>query len=157
MSTKFFQALRFPLAALLAFALVRCGADKTPATAQPAEDAIPVKLAPVEKSSDSRMLQYSGMIASNSEARLSFKIGGMISKIYVKEGDHIFFGPVTGNTGPYRDRRADAAGHTECGEIGTRRKPHKKFVQGHRRLAGAGAEYTYPAECSKRKPPDRPL
>ena len=92
MSPKIFQAIRFPLAALLAFALVRCGGDKTPAASRQTDEAIPVKLAPVESSNSSRVLQYSGMIASNSEARLSFKIGGMISKIYVKEGDRVAAG-----------------------------------------------------------------
>src|SRR5882724_1504 len=91
MRPKFLLTLRFPLAAILAFALVRCGDNKTPAVHQ-ADDAVPVKLLPVEKRSYSPVLQYSGTIASNSEARLSFKIGGMISKIYVKEGDRIAAG-----------------------------------------------------------------
>jgi RND family efflux transporter MFP subunit len=82
------QALRFTLIAILAFSLVKCGDNKA-AGVQPGEDAIAVKLQPVQSGSVSRALQYSGLIASNSEARLSFKIGGMVSKIYVKEGDHV--------------------------------------------------------------------
>ncbi len=31
-------------------------------------------------------------MASTSEARLSFKIGGIVSRIYVKEGDHVVKG-----------------------------------------------------------------
>jgi multidrug efflux system membrane fusion protein len=91
MRLKLLQSLRFPLAAILAFALVRCGDNKAAAVRQP-DDAIPVKLVPVEKSSYSPVMQYSGTIASNSEARLSFKIGGIISKIYVKEGDRVAAG-----------------------------------------------------------------
>ncbi|WP_315820589.1 efflux RND transporter periplasmic adaptor subunit [Paraflavitalea speifideaquila] len=34
-------------------------------------------------------MRYSGTIASTSQATLSFKTGGIISKIYVKEGDHV--------------------------------------------------------------------
>jgi RND family efflux transporter MFP subunit len=83
--------LRFPIAALLAFALVRCGENKA-ASAPPVDEAIPVRLQPVTTGNHSRTLQYSGLIASNSEARLSFKIGGIIAKIYVKEGDHVAAG-----------------------------------------------------------------
>ena len=85
------QLFRFPIVAILAFALVRCG-DNRAATAPPVEDPIPVRLQPVTTGNQGRTLQYSGLIASNSEARLSFKIGGMISKIFVKEGDHIAAG-----------------------------------------------------------------
>ncbi|MDR3715016.1 MAG: efflux RND transporter periplasmic adaptor subunit [Puia sp.] len=87
-STHIMQTLRFPLAAILAFALVKCGNNKE-AGIPPEEDAIAVKLQPIQTTSISRPLQYSGLIASNSEARPSFKIGGIISKIYVKEGDHV--------------------------------------------------------------------
>jgi len=96
---KFLIALRLPLVAFLAFAIVRCGDKKTAAGAAaanpaPAEDAIAVKLQAVEKSSYSRTMRYSGMIASNSEARLSFKIGGIVAKIFVKEGDHVAAGQI---------------------------------------------------------------
>src|ERR1700754_3066361 len=93
MNNNFFRMLRFPLAAILAFALVKCGENKTGVTGQrSAEDPILVKLQPIATGSHSRTLQYSGLIASNSEARLSFKIGGIVSKIYVKEGDHVAAG-----------------------------------------------------------------
>ena len=91
MNTKLLLALRFPLAAIIAFGMVRCGENKA-AGVPPAEEAIPVKLQPVATANDGKVLQYSGLIASNSEARLSFKIGGMISRIYVKEGDHVAAG-----------------------------------------------------------------
>ena len=89
MSTKFFTLFRLPIVAMLAFALVKCGGNKTAATSQQGEDPILVKLQPVSTGNYSRNLQYSGLIASNAEARLSFKIGGIISRIYVKEGDHV--------------------------------------------------------------------
>ena len=83
--------LRLPIAAILAFALVRCSDNKA-APAPPADEPIPVRLQAVTTGNHSRTLQYSGLIASNAEARLSFKIGGIISKIYVKEGDHVAAG-----------------------------------------------------------------
>jgi len=85
------QLFRFPLAALIAFSLVRCGENHA-ATTPPADEPIPVKLQPVTRAGEGRTLQYSGLIASNSEARLSFKIGGIISRIFVKEGDHVAAG-----------------------------------------------------------------
>ncbi|HEY4063464.1 MAG TPA: efflux RND transporter periplasmic adaptor subunit [Puia sp.] len=86
--------LRLPIVAILAFALVRCGENKAAsAPAVPLSDeAIPVRVQPVITGNHGRTLQYSGLIASNSEARLSFKIGGIISKIFVKEGDPVTAG-----------------------------------------------------------------
>ena len=83
---------RFVFVAILAFALVRCSDNKAASAPPPAEEPIPVRLQPVITGNQGRTLQYSGLIASNSEARLSFKIGGMISKIFVKEGDHVTAG-----------------------------------------------------------------
>jgi RND family efflux transporter MFP subunit len=87
---------RSAFAAILAFSIVSCSDNqaavtrKTPAS----EDAIPVQLFPVVISRQSRLLQYSGLMATNDEARLSFKIGGIISRIYVREGDHVSAGQV---------------------------------------------------------------
>lgn len=91
MNSKLLYAFRFPLAAILAFTLVKCSDNKA-ASITPVADAISVKLRPVQTGMYNRALQYSGLIASNAEARLSFKIGGIISKIYVKEGDHVIRG-----------------------------------------------------------------
>ncbi len=85
MNTKLLNTLRLPLAAVLAFSMVRCGENQAAVT-PPTEMPIPVKTQPVIVGNQGRTLQYSGLIASNSEARLSFKIGGMISRIYVKKG-----------------------------------------------------------------------
>jgi RND family efflux transporter MFP subunit len=84
-------SLRFPILALIAFSLVRCGENQA-ATTPPADEPIAVRLQPVTTASEGRTLQYSGLIASNSEARLSCKIGGIISRIFVKEGDHVVAG-----------------------------------------------------------------
>src|SRR5882757_8272830 len=90
MNLKLFRTLRFPIAAILAFALVKCGDNKASTASQKiAEDPILIKLQTVVTGNYSRNLQYSGLIASNAEARLSFKIGGIVSKIYVKEGDRV--------------------------------------------------------------------
>jgi multidrug efflux system membrane fusion protein len=75
----------------IAIMLVKCGAhNKKQVTTT--EEAIPVKLQPVVTSIYSPVLKYSGMIASKTESRPSFKIGGIIERIYVKEGDHVVKG-----------------------------------------------------------------
>jgi len=91
MNTKLINTIRLPFAALLAFGLVRCG-QNVAAVTPPKDDPISVKQQSVTIGGHNRILQYSGLIASNSEARLSFKIGGIISRIYVKEGDHVVAG-----------------------------------------------------------------
>jgi multidrug efflux system membrane fusion protein len=53
------------------------------------DDAIVVKTQPVTTTGFNAQLNYSGTMASTAEARLSFKNGGIISKIYVKEGDAV--------------------------------------------------------------------
>ncbi len=53
------------------------------------EDTIPVHLAKVETSVRSEPVRVSGTVASVEEARLSFKIGGMISRVFVKEGQSV--------------------------------------------------------------------
>jgi membrane fusion protein, multidrug efflux system len=53
------------------------------------DDAVIVKTQPVTTTGYRPKLNYSGSMASTAEARLSFKIAGVISKIYVKEGDAV--------------------------------------------------------------------
>lgn len=91
MKKNLLQTLRLPLVAIIAFALVKCGENKA-AAIPAAEDPIMVTLQPLARGNYSRTLQYSGLIASNAEARLSFKIQGIVSRIYVKEGDHVVKG-----------------------------------------------------------------
>lgn len=84
---SFILSSRLLLVATAAFVLVKCGAHSQQTTT-PA-DTVPVRLQPVVTAMHSPVLKYSGMIASKTEARPSFKIGGIIEKIYVKEGDHV--------------------------------------------------------------------
>src|ERR1700744_2654936 len=83
--------LRMSLAPMLLFAMASCSDNKAAVT-PPAEIPIPVMIQSVVTGDQGRILQYSGLIVSNAESRLSFKIGGMISRIYVKEGDHVSAG-----------------------------------------------------------------
>jgi RND family efflux transporter MFP subunit len=52
-------------------------------------DAIPVKLLSINPQTTSNVINASGLLSTENEARLSFKIGGIIEKIFVKEGDRV--------------------------------------------------------------------
>jgi len=64
------------------------------ATTAATEEAVVVRTQPVTVTDYTSALQYSGKLASTSEANLSFKVGGVISRIYVKEGDHVKRGQI---------------------------------------------------------------
>ncbi len=52
-------------------------------------EVIPVKLLPINQDTTSNVINASGLLSTENEARLSFKISGIIEKIFVKEGDHV--------------------------------------------------------------------
>ena len=60
---------------------------QTPATTE--QSVVPVQLAKVEQTVRAEPIFGSGLVASTNEARLSFKTGGIIQKIYVKEGQRV--------------------------------------------------------------------
>lgn len=73
-----------------ATALASCGgASEAKKGETLTEEIIPVRLAPVARESAAEPVKASGLVASETEARLSFKTGGIIQKIYVKEGDAV--------------------------------------------------------------------
>ena len=90
---KILNSFSYLIVIVMAFSIARCN-QKTPSAVESSPeaittDAIPVKVQPVTITAYSPVLKYSGMMASTAEARLSFKTGGVISKIYVKEGDQV--------------------------------------------------------------------
>ena len=87
---RIFIPLTFLLMAAMAVVLAACNGGSQ--AAQVTDDAIAVKVQPVTTTRYAPVLKYSGTMASTAEARLSFKIGGIISKIYVKEGDQVVRG-----------------------------------------------------------------
>jgi RND family efflux transporter MFP subunit len=84
------KLLSLPAALLIASSgllLASCGENK--AQTKITEDAVIVRTQQVTFTDYAAKLEYSGSLASTRETKLSFKIGGIISKIYVKEGDHV--------------------------------------------------------------------
>ncbi|MCC7505637.1 MAG: biotin/lipoyl-binding protein, partial [Saprospiraceae bacterium] len=61
--------------------------SKTNPDSQTSDVRIVVRTAPVQQQSISLPIHASGILGSSAEQRLAFKIGGVIQRIYVDEGD----------------------------------------------------------------------
>lgn len=84
---KIFITLALPAFTVL---LAACGkAEKQKTETAFDESAIAVRLAPVKTVDYSRPVISSGLVSTETESKLSFKIGGIITKIYVKEGESV--------------------------------------------------------------------
>jgi RND family efflux transporter MFP subunit len=88
---QYFKSLS--VAVLMAAGFAACNNPKEKSTA-PGAEVIPVKLLPLKQSAASNTVVASGRFTTDDEALLSFKIAGVINKIYVKEGDAIHTGQV---------------------------------------------------------------
>ena len=66
-----------------------CGKKRETKKALIEDDIVAVKLADVSQANSTEVLKASGLVASLEEARLSFKTGGIIERIYVKEGQNV--------------------------------------------------------------------
>lgn len=76
---------------VLALTLFTCGRKEENAKKQTVldESAVPVKLTEVKQGEYSLPIVSSGLIATEDEAKLSFKIGGIVSRILVQEGQSV--------------------------------------------------------------------
>ncbi len=89
------ETLALPALALVAliglFTLTGgCGSKPTANSQEPtanSDESIPIRTAAVQTRTVALPIHASGTLTSSGEQRLSFKIGGVISKIYVDEGD----------------------------------------------------------------------
>lgn len=66
-----------------------CGNNKTEETAIGNQDTIPVKVMALKVEDASRAISASGQFTTNDETFLSFKNGGIINRVFVKEGDAV--------------------------------------------------------------------
>jgi RND family efflux transporter MFP subunit len=83
------RLLRFvPLFLLLLPALASCSNQAQESSRQETE-VIPVKILPLNESLSTATISASGKFTTDDEVFLSFKTGGIINKVYVKEGDAI--------------------------------------------------------------------
>ncbi|WP_028524158.1 efflux RND transporter periplasmic adaptor subunit [Runella limosa] len=76
---------------LLSLLLISCNKKDETQQKNPETDEVlvPVSLTKVDQATRSESIVASGLVASSEEARLSFKIGGIIQKIYVTEGQKV--------------------------------------------------------------------
>jgi multidrug efflux system membrane fusion protein len=76
---------------LLSLILISCNKkdENQQKTTETDEVLVPVSLTKVAQATRSESIVASGLVASSEEARLSFKIGGIIQKIYVTEGQKV--------------------------------------------------------------------
>jgi multidrug efflux system membrane fusion protein len=85
---KLFIALLIPV--IMGLSLLTCrNKEKEGMTAAIDESSIAIKLVPVQTGDYSLPVISSGLISTENESKLSFKIGGIISKIEVKEGEDV--------------------------------------------------------------------
>jgi membrane fusion protein, multidrug efflux system len=75
----------------IGFLAASCSKSKQENATKPVidESAVAVKLTAVQSGEYSLPVISSGLIATESESRLSFKVAGILSKIYVKEGQSV--------------------------------------------------------------------
>jgi len=81
---------RFTMLLLGAALLAGCGGAPTPATSE----ARPVTVAPTERAVLADGMRTVGLLTPKDEARLAFKLGGVIEAIRVEEGAHVKAGQV---------------------------------------------------------------
>jgi RND family efflux transporter MFP subunit len=72
-----------------AILLAACNGKATESKSRINTEAIAVKLLRVDQDTASNTITASGLLSTENETRLSFKINGIIEKIFVKEGDHV--------------------------------------------------------------------
>ncbi|NUO00369.1 MAG: efflux RND transporter periplasmic adaptor subunit [Saprospiraceae bacterium] len=76
----------------MALFLAACQSDKKSETTETAEERIPVELRQVKTQTVADPVYLSGLVSNEKEARLSFKTGGVIQRVYVDEGDRVAAG-----------------------------------------------------------------
>jgi RND family efflux transporter MFP subunit len=75
--------------ALITLLVASCGTNANQPAPERKSEKIPVKVADIGKGIADDRLESSGYLSTEDEARLAFKVGGVIDKIYVREGEKI--------------------------------------------------------------------
>lgn len=86
------------ISSLLLLAACKGNKERDGAIAQ--QDTIPVKVLPLIAENTTNSIYVSGYFTTNDETVLSFKNGGVISRIYVKEGDAVNKGQLLATINP---------------------------------------------------------
>src|SRR5215217_411455 len=86
--------LKIRLYSLLLAATVLVISCKEEKKAEEADKTIPVKIISSSALNQSQPVETSGLLSSENEARLSFKVGGIVRELLVKEGEQVRKGQV---------------------------------------------------------------
>ncbi len=78
---------RLPL--LTAVALAACGGAEAKPAVPPADAAIPVRLGAVTAAAAVRPVEATGVLGAEEEVALAFKVGGVVSRVLVHEGEAV--------------------------------------------------------------------
>jgi RND family efflux transporter MFP subunit len=76
-------------ALVLSFFLASCGSKEKTTNEIPKTEVIPVKLEAIQAMNSNEEIHVSGQFTTDDETYLSFLSGGIIQKLYVKEGDKV--------------------------------------------------------------------
>lgn len=74
---------------VLSFLIASCGSKEKTTNEIPKTEVIPVKLESLQAMNSSEEIHVSGQFTTDDETYLSFLSGGIIQKLYVKEGDKV--------------------------------------------------------------------
>ena len=80
-----------PVFILFRIAVIGCSEPKP---VQKTDNSIPVKVISSDALNENEPVETSGLLSSEQQSNLSFKTGGIINRIFVKEGDHVNNGQV---------------------------------------------------------------
>ena len=77
-----------------------CAREASGEGAPPAEDVVPVRTAAVSEDAVSEAIRATGTLAAKEEVQLSFKIGGIVQRVYVDEGQPVRAGQLLATLDP---------------------------------------------------------
>lgn len=81
--------------------LFSCDAQKDDRSFGPSPDeVVPVKLISLTETSSNQIVHVTGFLSTEDQIRLSFKTGGVLEKVYVKEGDRVVKGQLIASIRP---------------------------------------------------------
>lgn len=81
-------------------ALAGCSVPDAPAAQEAPVHQVAVRVAPVERGPLARPVHAAGRVGYSAETRLAFKVGGVVARIAVDEGDHVSKGQVLARLDP---------------------------------------------------------
>jgi len=103
---KMIKSTLFTIISMVIFLMLTgCHADKASVTNKLDVDIIPVSIVELKKEVIKEPFLLSGIFTTENERYLSFKLGGIINAVFVKEGDAIKKGQILATLDPIEIQR----------------------------------------------------